>query len=592
MVKKITAAVILICMLSIVLSGCSFLYKNEQRDGEQAIAVVSYGGRVAYVTKSELNAVYNQSGYLYIYYYGWTAEETFEQLIDSLSYNALLGLKAKDYLTNEVSGITLTHSTVGNDKPTTAEKIAEMEEMLTKKYLKAAVEATNTTFRDAYDDFVEEINEENALANDTDDEEEDEEEEEETVEPRVQPTKEEEEEDEANIVVPDKFFTTIAAEIAAMPTATTEEKELKKVAVEALRRINKSLADTYRDYDYYYSNQLLTQVIERYKDEYKATLEDPTEAEILARYNEMLASNISSFATDGNYATALDSGDYEKVIYHPGYSVNDEKGYFYVMNILMKFSDEQSDMLAKFTDSEVANEDAIKVYRDYLATLIKVNVSNTEYDSEIGETEDNKMYDRENIAVDTILGEMEAELNAATTVAERIEIFKKWTYLVNDDPGAFTAISDGKPGYLVTPEGVKSSYVTEFTDLARSLSAVGEGAYGLNAGQLSYCVTDYGIHVMLVSYYPFDYANKAGQDPLLIMVDTENRNILTLNYVVDIVKGTTLREYITDILKEEKATNMQTVLNRQLYGENKDKIETFPKVYKDLLKEAQKLEKD
>jgi len=351
------------------------------------------------------------------------------------------------------------------------------------------------------------------------------------------------------------------------------------------------MADSYRDYNYYYSNQLQAQVIERYKDEFKATLSDPTEAEITARYNEMLALNLQSFAVEGNYAAAIEA-NYKNVVYHPGYNVAEEKGYFFVMNILLKFSDEQSDMLTKFTDAKVANEDAIEAYRAYLATLITVNVSNTEYDESIDENaETNPMYSRPNVAVQTILDEMEVELNAATTVAERIEIFKKWTYLVNDDDGAFKAIEDGKPGYLVTPNGMTSSYVPEFTELARGLAERGEGSYGLADGDLTYCVTDYGIHILLVTYYPFDYSEKAGLDPVQIVVDDE-MNLLTLDAVIDNEKGTTLREYIFDMLKDEKATNMQTNVNTELYGANKDSILKYPKIYKDILKEAEKLEKE
>lgn len=575
MLKKITAAILLIAFTLTVLSGCSFITKNEQRDNEQAVAEIRYGGRVAYVTKIELSNLYNQQGFYYIYYYGWTAEETFDQLTKSLSNSALLGLKAKEYLST-LEGVTLTSSTVGIDKPTTEQLIAEMEQLLTDKYIMEAKKETNKTFQEAYDELVKEIEEEKAIDK-PEEEKEEEKEEKEEKEETVRPNPPKEDEDE-EVIIPDDFFTIKTKELTAAD----------EVGKEAIRRLKKSIGKQFKDYNYYYSNQLLSKVIERYKDEYKKELADPTDAEIEERYNEMLNKNISAFSLKGAYAEALKK-DPKPVIYHPGYDIKELKGYFFVKNILLKFSDDQTDLLNKFKEGKVANEEAVKVYRDYLANQIKVNVSNPEFDSEKDESEENQKFARKDVPVNTILDEIKADLNASVTLKEKIEKFVDWTYLVNDDPGMFTNMAEGKPDYLVTPEGEKSDYVEEFTALARGLFQKGEGAYGLNPNELSYCVTDYGIHLIMVSYIPFNYAEKQGTNQVGIL---EGKNVNTLDAIIDNVKGQTLKEYIFDILKEEKAENAITVVNRDLYIKYKETaVTTYPKVYKDMLKEAKKLEK-
>lgn len=586
MLKKIIATVCVIAMITAILSGCSFIYKNEQRDAEQPVAVVEYGGRVAYVTKGELATLFNQQGFMYISYYGWTAEKTFDQLLKSLSNNTLISLKAKDYLTN-LPDVTLSNSTIGIDKPTVEQLIKEMEELLTDKEIMEAKIATNDIFREAFDEIVAEIEEEIRLANpvdedeeeDADDEDEDNEDEEDEELPRPLPPKADE---EVEIVIPDDFFTIIKAEIGNDSTPR-----------EALRRLNRAIEKQNRDYNYYYSNQLTSKVIERYREEFKKTIADPVEADIIARYNEMKAANLLAFAKDGAYKTALESNP-KNVVYHPGYDIVEEKGYFYVKNILLKFSPEQEAELKKFKDQKVANEDAIIAFRAHLADQILVNVSNVDFDENEERSEDNPVFSRKDVPAATIIAEMQADLNAATTLAETIQVFIDWTYKVNDDPGMFNVLEEGKPDYLVPPAGLESPFVPEFTELSRALFELGEGAYGLGANELSYTVTDFGIHFILVTSIPFNYAEKkGGNNDIFELAVIDDMNFLTLDAVIDNMTGQTLREYIFDTLHNEKVDNALTVSNNAFFRQHEETaITKHPKVYKDILKKAQELEEN
>ncbi|MDE7373272.1 MAG: InlB B-repeat-containing protein [Clostridia bacterium] len=60
------------------------------------------------------------------------------------------------------------------------------------------------------------------------------------------------------------------------------------------------------------------------------------------------------------------------------------------------------------------------------------------------------------------------------------EVATKWLYLVGDDSGAVTDSSNnGGLGYLVSPEGKDSNFLTDFTKYARALVAQGTGAYSV-----------------------------------------------------------------------------------------------------------------
>ncbi len=71
-------------------------------------------------------------------------------------------------------------------------------------------------------------------------------------------------------------------------------------------------------------------------------------------------------------------------------------------------------------------------------------------------------------------------LSAAQGVYWLREVATAWLYLVGDDSGSVTDSSNNKGlGYLVTPEGEKSSFLEEFTDYARNLIKAGTGSFSV-----------------------------------------------------------------------------------------------------------------
>lgn len=72
----------------------------------------------------------------------------------------------------------------------------------------------------------------------------------------------------------------------------------------------------------------------------------------------------------------------------------------------------------------------------------------------------------------------DANLSKEETVYWLREVATKWAYLVSDDSGATNKDSNNNGlGYLVSPEGKDSKFLTDFTDYARKLVAAGTGAY-------------------------------------------------------------------------------------------------------------------
>ena len=95
-IKKILAVLLVAVIAISVLVGCDVITKNEERDYNQELAVIRYKGLTASVTKGEFNESFNSLAYYYVYYYGYTVEETAELILDSLAERELLILYVRD----------------------------------------------------------------------------------------------------------------------------------------------------------------------------------------------------------------------------------------------------------------------------------------------------------------------------------------------------------------------------------------------------------------------------------------------------------------------------------------------------------------
>ena len=617
-IKKFLAVILVTIIAITVFAGCDVITKNEERDYNQSLATVKYAGLTSTVTKGEFNESFNSLAYYYVYYYGYTVDEAATSILDSLAQRKLLILYVRDEIAKSQG--------VAN---TTA--VADLLNAVEKN---EAVKSANESMAKWYEQVFEELWKEANSNDDTTDDTTDDDKVDETDKIAARPTRPDKAEAEidynAELKPEDaeiKFF-----EKAKKDLYTAKEwEELNKVegkvdyVDKALNELKKQLADNYKSYDYYLNSAYETQLISKYKRELVKDF-NPDDAAIQAEYERYVSLNKEKFSieTEANYKSAI-SSSLTNTVYHP----TSEHGYGYVFNILFKFSDEQSTELKNFTAGQ-PDKTIVEKYRAQLANKIEVMKSNPDYDpDEVCEecekaqkdnNDPNKYCTKEKCnarpyEVDSegnikkynvmdVINELTAKLDAATTFEAKREIAAQYVYMVNDDTGMYNtssnnAITAGGNGYLISPKGKNSSFVAEFTTLGRALingeSDIEGVAYeelknkgydinGKGLGAYGWCVTDYGIHFMFVSYIPYD-ATKV-----------EKENEIPLKYIVyygreddENDKNKTLRDVIVQDLKSKNTEARYQIAAQNAIAANKDNsISRNKKAWEKTVKELKK----
>ncbi len=494
--KLLAIAVVLIIVASLTVGCSSGLFeKDGDRDYHQVVATVQYNQMSEPIYKGDVLVYYSQYAAMYIQYYGMSSEEVVEYFYDSLSKQKLLLLYAKDYLAKNDLGIT-------DDA-----EIAKLSnaDFLTVDERRYCIEMTNKTFEDSWQQLISDLEEEQSQnqGNDNGSDNEEPAEDEDLLEAR--PTRGEAEESDEYVdegltdesKLPEKFSDYVSGKIEAEQDATAQ-----KNMQTALNDLNKNLASSYKDYDYYLNSYYETRILEKYEKMLGDSLPEITDEEVSTYYNKLKNTQISNYVDEAAYSSALSSAS--NVIYHT------TKGYSQVRSILLQFSDDQSAVLKNVQSLLSGNDAAIEKYRALLAlgsdvadnsglgiyenladNGIKVNVSNPDYNADEDELKDaytdlgidyrvvlyamaNDIADKADklVAAAQAKGITDAvELQAVRNYALN-EAITDWLYLVNDDDGMFESDT-----YTVTPDGSDSSYVEEYTVLARKLAAQGAGSY-------------------------------------------------------------------------------------------------------------------
>lgn len=618
-IKKFLAVILVTIIAITVFAGCDVITKNEERDYNQSLATVKYAGLTSTVTKGEFNESFNSLAYYYVYYYGYTVDEAATSILDSLAQRKLLILYVRDEIAKSQG---VANTTAVSDLLNAVEK-------------NEAVKSANESMAKWYEQVFEELWKEANSNDDTTDDTKDDDKVDETDKIAARPTRPDKAEAEidynAELKPEDaeiKFFEKPYKDLYT----EKEWDELNKVEgkadyiPKALNELKKQLADNYKSYDYYLNSAYETQLISKYKRELSKDF-NPDDAAIQAEYERYVSLNKEKFSieTEANYKTAI-SSSLTNTVYHP----TSEHGYGYVFNILFKFSDEQSTELKNFTAGQ-PDKTIVEKYRAQLANKIEVMKSNPDYDpDEVCEecekaqkdnNDPNKYCTKEKCnarpyEVDSegnikkynvmdVINELTAKLDAATTFEAKREIAAQYVYMVNDDTGMYNtssnnAITAGGNGYLIAPKGKDSSFVAEFTTLGRALingeSDIEGVAYdelknkgydinGKGLGAYGWCVTDYGIHFMFVSYIPYDTTVSGVADDLIPpdyivyygREDDEND------------KNKTLRDVIVQDLKSKNTEARYQIAAQNAIAANKDNsISRNKKVWEKTVKELKK----
>ena len=188
--KKKLLVILMILVLTItaiVATACSeggMISKNKERDFKQVTASVTYANRAAQVDKLELSSTIYNFVYQYYSYYsqGYISQAQYQSVLDnistsfkqaneSLAETEAYTLKCIDELykyvmangTEEEKAAATAASTAGKKYNMTA-RIKEIESLLPKKDLIAAVEAYNKEMQESFDSFREAYDKEVAAA--------------------------------------------------------------------------------------------------------------------------------------------------------------------------------------------------------------------------------------------------------------------------------------------------------------------------------------------------------------------------------------------------------------------------------------------
>lgn len=597
-IKKFLAVILVTIIAITVFAGCDVITKNEERDYNQSLATVKYAGLTSTVTKGEFNESFNSLAYYYVYYYGYTVDEAADAILDSLAQRKLLILYVRDEIAKSQG---VANTTAVADLLNAVER---------NEAVKSANESMAKWYKQVFEELWKEANSTDDTTNDTKDDDKVDE----TDKIAARPTRPDKMEAEVDYTKPldpakaeIKFFEKPYKDLYT----EKEWDELNKVEgkadyiPKALNELKKQLADNYKSYDYYLNSAYETQLISKYKRELVKDF-NPDDAAIRAEYDRYVSLNKEKFSieTESNYKSAI-SSSLTNTVYHP----TSEHGYGYVFNILFKFSDEQSTELKNFTAGQ-PDKTIVEKYRAQLANKIEVMKSNPDYDpDEVCEEcekaqKDNKdpnkyctkekcnarPYEVDNEGnikkynVMDVINELTTKLEDPenNTFEKKREIATQYVYMYNDDTGMYNtssnnAITGNGNGYLISPHEDDKTYVEEFSKKGRELVNNGLGSYG-------WCVTDYGIHFMFVSYIPYD-ATKV-----------EKENEIPLKYIVyygreddENDKNKTLRDVIVQDLKSKNTEARYQIAAQNAIAANKDNsISRNKKAWEKTVKELKK----
>lgn len=693
------------------LSGCTnIITKNEQREQEQALVTVTYNGDVSTVTYGALLEAYNSYGYYYVYYYSYTVSDTLELLLNQLSNRELLLLYAKEQIVakNGLSGSAkdyswealLTKAEINKAVEATNEEIAKaitsiMDDLKTEDETNAGkseassdgnsytitfvkgddaatgdaptlaavvsgAEATlpENTFElagkvfkgwliegETYEGggtYTMPIGNVTATAVWGDDI------------PDARPVRSEveeaEEEDNYNaddntVTVSPKMIVDGAWNFAYVNEDITSNSYFN----EGFKKLLSNLAGNYKTYDYYYQSQLKTVIQERLETIIKSRLSNPTDDDVLAEYNRIIAKNKESFKTSSTaFATAV-KDDVSGTIYFQQLG-----NYGFVRNMLLKFDDDEWAKLKAVIDAGTNTEAQIQAYCEAIASEKLVWISNPDYTTETGEAVDDHELDASGncsvcgnaatidynnlVSYDATdhkitvnctgycaaqaylpvkwpaydkaaVGETPAKtgiitqmrntfdaVNADTSLSstEKILMLKElaitWTYLACDDAGSFAdSDSYNDLGYFITADGESSSYLDAFTTQSRDLLTQGAGNYVASDGTFEVVTytssSSYAGIFMMMSTY-------ASFDQSLVSAEDITNQVLPLDYIVTYgdtaADCLTLRQVIYNSLKSSNENDYYNNKANEFVAANKDScIVRNDKLWKSILKEVE-----
>ncbi|MBR7162427.1 MAG: InlB B-repeat-containing protein [Clostridia bacterium] len=170
------------------------------------------------------------------------------------------------------------------------------------------------------------------------------------------------------------------------------DEDFSQYVDRGIAKLKENLKSNFREYDYYLESQMKTLLVEKL-ERYVGKLVDVDKEAVEARFAKLVSDNREAFGgSDTAFAQALSSA--RATTYFHAVTVDENNsGYGYVVNILLKMEQEDIDHLVDMVNGGTIPTDIILAERDKLIGEMMISVSNPDYDSdaEVDYNEDDKV---------------------------------------------------------------------------------------------------------------------------------------------------------------------------------------------------------
>ena len=566
--KKKILTILLSCAILFtsagVFSGCGILHENNKRYYADAVAIVGDEE----VTRNEVLTMFNYYYYTVGYYqYGYTEEQVYQMVLESLIKNKILVQEAK--------------------------KLPECQiDDADRAYIWEQVFNNVSSQIDSHESEIK----------------------------KIYGVVEEEEEQTTSAVTPFSEYErkTSTTELAQATEVKTKEQWLEFITSEANEQTNKYRYLAYRKYvnelvrnaEKYDNkvgtneevldnelNRLYTYYEEsRLVSKYTAYISSKlsiTDAEVMDKYNEIIKKQIQQYSVTGAYDSAITStSNTDLVVYRDNCS---EKSYFTVQHILLKFADYDDSIEISSSikgASQELSEHRYFVYQkgqgsleqeyeeEYLQdreefanrdgsldlTYINPTTGETDKDDDGNEKKFTTIEDFEKLlfGAEGVYTKYES---SEITASELAEEFLKLKYSFSKDSNVTDLTNlTNLVGYTFScDEEDDNGYIAEFSETAYDLYDEYVASNGTKYG-IKKVVTNFGVHYIMFTGVASD-------------------TTLTLDDKFTMVRNETVYDYIYDSLLTDKMSNLTNSTTSLLYNEykNANKIVVKFEHYEDCL---------
>lgn len=370
--------------------------------------------------------------------------------------------------------------------------------------------------------------------------------------------------DEKELDVRKQAYEQFISSLVLSAKANNKDTNKNNVIKTEVERVYKSykeskIQEKYREY----INSTSARSDEGYTDYY-------SNSAIVKKFKELLNASTESNTIEDNYIEVVTSTDNDTLIL---YHYNGKYKFFSVQHVLVSYSDEILDQLKATNGYDTSKDLMIREYYEAVRSALVGGTSDienmeTSYRDDDGYTVKDAEGNELKITIGEIktnfeteatrrLNELQASEEYASmspeqkTLAEirvRTLLFNEFAWKYSGDTGSLTNDKlAGVLGFTITSEDNNhGSFVKDFTNGARKLYEQYEAGSKKLGENISYVVSDYGVHMMMLTsvYEPGELVQIAGKSDDAIVAELQNKYVSNLT-------TQTLYEYIYDLIKDK-----------------------------------------